>query len=270
MMKLTVKRILSIMLAGCLLFAFGCSQSPAPSAQSGAASQQESQTPPQASDPFVGVWEVTGYIEDGKTLSGSELEEALGKNPYVLTLYEDGSMELTYESQTAVGTWEKKGGSEITLINDKGEKETVTISGDSLIADFDNNEQGVFTRTGDAQAKPVSSATGSDAGQSTQNASALAGTWTLSGGIGPDGDSYDRGEIVEALGASMEFLIQEDGSFTATMIDNDGARDEVNGTWSMDGEKFSMIGNGSEETGTFSGNQLAMDYDDGKLLFTKE
>lgn len=270
-MKQMIRGFLAAVLTGCLLAAAGCNQSPASSAQSGAtASQQESQAVSQASDPFVGVWEVTGYMEDGKTLSGGELEEALEKSSYVLTLYEDGSMELTYESQTVGGTWEKKGDSEVTLINDSGDEEIVKISGDTLIADFDNNEQGVFTRTGDAPAKPASSSSGSDSSQSAQNASDLAGTWILSGGISPDGDSYDREKIVEALGASMEFLIQEDGSFTATMIDNDGTREEVNGTWSMDGEKFSMVGNGSEETGTVSGNQLAMDYDDGKLLFTKE
>lgn len=267
MMKQMIKGLLAAVLAGCLLAAAGCSQSPAPSAESGAtASQQQSKV----SDPLVGVWKVTGFMEDGQTLTGSELQEALGKNSYVMTLYEDGSMELTYESQIAGGTWEKKGDSEITLINDSGDEETVKICGDSLIADFDDNEQGVFTRTGDAPAKTASSAAGSNSSQSAQNASNLAGAWTLSGGIGPDGDSYDREEIVEELGGSMEFLIKEDGSFTATMINNDGEREEISGTWSMDGEEISMMANGSEETGTVSGNQLTMDNDDGKLLFTKE
>ncbi len=279
MMKRTIKMLLTAALAGCVLLAAGCSQT-AQTASSGsttssaasAASEQAAQSDAQdeessasSAGSWAGVWEVTGLIQDGEELTGSELETELANNGFVMTLNEDGSMMMTYNDQTANGTWVQVDDSQLEITNTgNGTVETLQVDGDALVANLTDTLQGIFTLQGSAAGQTDTTST-----DGNQDAAGLAGTWEVSGGIDADGTKYSKDEMIEEMGFSMEITIEEDGTFTATSFTDGEAEESVNGTWVLNGENISMTANDIEEVGTYVDGQLTLE-NEATITFEKK
>lgn len=279
-MRQTGKKLLASLLAGCLVLAAGCAQNPgaasgessAGDSSSQASSGESSASEPESSHSFAGIWEVTGLKEDGKVLSGEELEEGLEENGYIMTLYEDGTMEMGFGGQTMEGTWEMDGETKLNLVNTQGYEETLKVSGENLIAQFDDDLEGTFSRTGDAPVKETPSSSEEESSASEIDASDVVGTWTLDSGEFGD-ETYSRDEMVEEMGGDMKIEIRQDGTYDAILLDEDQEEQQTTtGEWSLSGNTVTLLyADGEEqEEGTVENGKLKLKDSGGFIYFAQK